>query len=322
MSDSDTSILPAAGGGATATVFSSPGFHRLQLRHFLLFDCLPLLGTLASLALLPMLPPGAADLALFLTLWLATGIGLTVGFHRYFSHQAFATTRPVAAALLILGSMAGRGPMISWVAMHRRHHQRSDREGDLHSPNLHGAGLRDRLRGFAHAHLTWMIRHDYPNVTHYVPDLLRDKALARLNRRYYLWAALGLVLPALIGALASRSFTGALTGFLWGGLVRLFVVEHTMSAINSICHVIGTRTFAVRGDNSRNNSWLGLPTWGEAFHNNHHAFPASAAFGLRWYELDPGYWVIRALQALGLAWDVKTPSAAAVSRRQMPAELQ
>jgi stearoyl-CoA desaturase (Delta-9 desaturase) len=317
VTDIGTSALleTETGAGAKARVFSSPAFHRLQLQHFVLFDCLPFVGVAAAVALAGVLPPRAVDWSLFGILWLATGFGLSVGFHRYFSHQAFETSKPVAIMLLVLGSMAARGPMISWVAMHRRHHQTSDREGDLHSPNLDGGGWRGKLRGLLHAHLTWMVRHDYPNVTHYVPDLLRDKTIARFNRRYYWWVALGLALPAFVGGLASLSLAGALTGLLWGGVVRLFVVEHTMSAINSICHMVGSRTFAVRGDNSRNNFWLGLPTWGEAFHNNHHAFPSSAAFGLRWHELDPGFWFIRLLQALGLAWNVRTPSTAAVTRR-------
>jgi stearoyl-CoA desaturase (delta-9 desaturase) len=302
-------------GRAKALVFSSQVFHRRQLQHFVLFDCLPFIGVVTALALARTFPPHAFDWLLFAVLWLATGLGLTVGFHRYFSHQAFETTRPVAILLLVLGSMAARGPMISWVAMHRRHHQTSDREGDLHSPNLHTGGFLARLRGFVHAQLTWMIRHDYPNVTHYVPDLLRDKTMARFNRRYYWWVGLGLVLPAVLGGIVTASIAGALTGFLWGGVVRLFIVEHTMSAINSICHMVGARKFSMRGDNSRNNGWLGLVSWGESFHNNHHAFPASAAFGLQWHELDPGFWFIRLLQSVGLAWNVKVPSANVVARR-------
>lgn len=318
MSEIDVARLPAAGRGATALVFSSRTFHRLQLQHFILFDVLPIVGTAASLALLPVLSPNPVDWGIFLFLWLATGLGISVGFHRYFSHRSFETSEPVALALIVLGSMAARGSMISWVAMHRRHHQTSDKDGDLHSPNLHGTGVIGRVRGFLHAQLTWMIKHDYPNVTHYVPDLLRDKALVRVNRRYHWWVALGLVLPALVGGLAGAGLEGALTGFLWGGLVRLFVVEHTMSAVNSLCHMIGTRQFAVRDDNSRNNAWLGVATWGEAFHNNHHAFPSSAAFGLRWHEFDPGFWLICGLQLCGLAWNVKTPSAAAIAGRAAP----
>lgn len=316
MSDVDTTRLRGARSGATALVFSSPAFHRLQLRHFILFDGLPFAGTLTALALLPVLPPHAVDWVLFVSLWLATGLGLSVGFHRYFAHQSFETTKPVAVLLVVLGSMAGRGPMISWVAMHRRHHQTSDREGDLHSPNLSGTDLAGKVRGFLHAQLTWMVRHDYPNVTHYVPDLLSDKAIARANRRYYWWVALGLLIPAGVGGLVSMSPAGAFTGLLWGGVVRLFVVEHTMSAINSVCHMAGSRRFILRDDNSRNIAWLGLPTWGEAFHNNHHAFPSSAALGLRRHEIDPGYLFIRLLQFAGLAWNVKSPSDDVIARRE------
>jgi stearoyl-CoA desaturase (delta-9 desaturase) len=316
MNESDSAALSLARSGARALVFSSPAFHRLQRQHFVLFDLFPFVGALVSLALMPVLPPHAVDWWLFAGLWLATGLGLSVGFHRYFSHHSFETAQSVVLLLIVLGSMAARGRMLSWVAMHRRHHQTSDREGDLHSPNLFGADFGGRLRGVVHAQLTWMLRHDYPNVTHYVPDLLRDKAIARCNRRYYWWVALGLVIPALIGGDAAPAGGGDATGFLWGGVVRLFVVEQTMSAINSVCHLVGSRKFPVSGDNSRNNAWLGLPSWGEAFHNNHHAFPASAAFGLRWHEFDPGFWFIRLLQVMGLAWDVKTPSEMAISRRQ------
>ena len=145
-------------------VFASPYFHRQQRRHFLLFDVVPALGTLAAIALLPWLPPGRLDIAIAAALWLATGLGISVGFHRLFSHRAFTTAAPVASALVILGSMAARGPMFSWAAMHRRHHECSDAEGDMHSPNLAG----DRRLGWLHAQVTWMLRHDYPNVGHYI----------------------------------------------------------------------------------------------------------------------------------------------------------
>jgi stearoyl-CoA desaturase (delta-9 desaturase) len=305
---------PKRDRGGAAAVFSSPAFHRLQLRHFVLFDALPLGLAGVAFLLLPVLPPSGVDLVVLALLWLATGLGLTVGFHRLFAHQAFKTTPAISALLLVLGSMAARGPMISWVAMHRRHHQRADREGDLHSPRLHGSGLRGQLRGLAHAQLTWMMRHDYPNVTVYVPDLLREKQLLRLNRRYYVWVALSLALPTVVGALAVGTLNGAVTGFLWGGAVRLVLVEHAMSAVNSLCHMFGRRPYDVR-DNSRNLAWLALPSWGEAFHNNHHAFPSSAAFGLRWTQPDLGYGLIRLLAVSGLAWDVTRPPAGALTRR-------
>ena len=302
------------------TSFTSASLHQLQVRHFFLFDLFPLLGTVAAFILIPWAPPNAADVACLAVLWLVTGLGLTVGFHRYFSHGAFSTSRPVSIALLIAGSMAARGPMISWAAMHRLHHQNSDHEGDLHSPNLHGPGFIGRMRGFLHAHLTWMMRHDYPNVMYYVPDLMAQKDLVRCNRLYYSWVALGLAVPTLVGAACTFNLTGALIGFLWGGAVRIFLVEHAMSAINSLCHLFGSRPYKTRDDRSGNIPLLGPLTWGEAWHNNHHAFPHSAAFGLRWYELDPGYWFVCLLQALGLVWDVKRPAAKLVAERRFVSE--
>jgi stearoyl-CoA desaturase (Delta-9 desaturase) len=289
-------------------VFRSRHFHKLQRRHFVIFDVLPLVGTLVALGLLFYRPIGAVEISLFFSMWLLTGLGLTVGYHRLFTHRAFSTGVVMSCIFIVMGSMAGRGPMLSWVAMHRRHHELSDHEGDLHSPNLHGTTVLGRLRGFLHAHLTWMIEHDYPNVAHYVPDLMKDRILVAVNRYYYTWVVLGLVLPAAIGGLVTASWWGAVTGVLWGGIVRMFVVEQTMSAINSVMHTFGTRAYPTRNDNSRNLGVMALLAWGEGWHNNHHAFPYSAAFGLRWFEFDPGFLLIRSLERLGLAWDVKVPS--------------
>jgi stearoyl-CoA desaturase (delta-9 desaturase) len=281
---------------------------KLQRRHFIIFDVVPFLGTLVALALLFYQPIGATEVTLFFGMWLVTGLGLTVGYHRFFTHRAFSTNVVVSCILIVMGSMAGRGPMISWAAMHRRHHELSDHEGDLHSPNLHGTAALGRLRGFLHAHLTWMIEHDYPNVAHYVPDLMAERIWVAANRRYYRWVLLGLLIPAAIGGLAAESLWSAVTGFLWGGVVRMFVVEQSMSAINSVMHTFGARPFSTRGDNSRNLGVMALLAWGEGWHNNHHAFPYSAAFGLRWFEFDPGFLFIRLLETLGLAWNVKVPS--------------
>jgi stearoyl-CoA desaturase (Delta-9 desaturase) len=298
------------------STIASAYLHAAQRQHFLLFDVAPAALTLAAIALLFVHPLSKTDIVLFLLMWFATGLGLTVGFHRLFSHRAFAAGPAVSVALLILGSMAGRGPMISWVAMHRRHHECSDREGDLHSPNMHGVSPVQRLRGWLHAHWTWMMRHDYPNVARYTPDLLRDPVLVRANRRYYLWVALGLLFPAVLGGIFTTSLMGVLTGLLWGGAVRMFVVEQSMSAINSFTHLLGSRPFHMPDDNSRNSSLLGLLVWGEGWHNNHHAFPSSAAFGLKRSEIDFGYWLIRLLEKSGLAWDVKSPSTAHIARRR------
>jgi stearoyl-CoA desaturase (delta-9 desaturase) len=296
-------------------VFKSRHLHKLQRRHFIIFDVLPFLGTLLAVGLLFYRPIGALEIGLFFGMWLVTGLGLTVGYHRLFTHKAFATGAVTSCIFVIMGSMAGRGPMLSWVAMHRRHHELSDHEGDLHSPNLHGQTLLGRLRGFLHAHLTWMIEHDYPNVAHYVPDLMAERMLVTVNRYYYAWVALGLLIPAVIGGAVTASVWGAFSGLLWGGVVRMFVVEQSMSAINSVAHTFGTRRFVTRDDNSRNVGIMALLAWGEGWHNNHHAFPYSAAFGLRWFEIDPGFVLIRLLEKLGLAWDVKVPAPEKIANR-------
>jgi stearoyl-CoA desaturase (Delta-9 desaturase) len=298
-------------------VIRSRHFRKLQRRHFILFDVLPFLGTLVALALVFHRPIGWLEIGLFFGMWMFTGLGLTVGYHRLFTHRAFSTGTAVSCMLIVMGSMAGRGSMLSWVAMHRRHHELSDQEGDLHSPNLHGDSVRGRLRGFLHAHMTWMIEHDYPNVAHYVPDLMAERTLLFVNRYYHLWVLLGLLMPAAIGGLVAGSLWGAISGFLWGGVVRMFAVEQAMSAINSVVHSFGTRPFATRGDNSRNLGIMAWLAWGEGWHNNHHAFPYSAAFGLRWFEFDPGYLFIRLLAVLGLAWNVKVPSPEKITRRRL-----
>ena len=314
------SVTPGTGPIRDRTAISNPHLHRLQTRHFVLFDVLPALGTAIAFVLLAYRPIGPLDIGLFLAMWLATGLGMTVGFHRLLSHGAFGTPAWIRAAFVIVGSRAARGAAISWVAMHRRHHERADHHGDLHSPNLHGTGIAGILRGLLHAQLTWMVRHDYPNVSHYVPDLLRDEAVIWANKRYRLWIGLGLLLPAAIGGLVGMSWWAALTGFLWGGVVRIFVVEQTISLINSLLHRIGSRPFKTRIDNSRNFGPLSLLSWGEAWHNNHHAFPYSAAFGLSWYEFDPGFWLIRCLEALGLAWNVRVPAEAQITAKRATAD--
>jgi stearoyl-CoA desaturase (delta-9 desaturase) len=312
----DGQFLEFPDGTRRRLAVDSAYLHRIQRRHFLLYDVAPLLGAIVAVGLLPVLPIGAVDVGVFVLMWLVTGVGITVGFHRLFAHRAFKTNSAVRVALTIFGCMAARGPMISWAAMHRRHHERADREGDMHSPNLHGAGPWARLRGFGHAHLTWMARHAYPNVVHYVPDLFADKPVLRANRRYTTWVVLGLAIPAALGGVLTMTWAGALTGLLWGGLVRMLVVEQSMSALNSFLHVLGARPFPLGRDNSRNNPLLGILVWGEGWHNNHHAFPYSASFGLAWYRLDLGYWVIRLLAALGWAWDVQRPSRAQVAARR------
>jgi stearoyl-CoA desaturase (delta-9 desaturase) len=246
-----------------------------------------------------------ADVIIFAVFYVLTGLGVTVGFHRLLTHRSFKTGPAVRGILAVLGSVAIEGPVISWVADHRKHHAFSDRPGDPHSPHVdHGSGLRGELRGFAHAHVGWLFRHDQRGArSRYAPDLLKDPVISFVDRTFVFWAVGGLLLPFAIGAAIGGTVAAGLTALLWGGLVRLFVLHHLTYSINSICHVFGRRRFATT-DESRNVFWLALPTFGEAWHNNHHAFPTSAQHGLRRWELDPSALVIRGLEACGLAWDV------------------
>jgi stearoyl-CoA desaturase (Delta-9 desaturase) len=246
-----------------------------------------------------------SDLVIFGLLYVACGLGVTVGFHRLFTHRSFATTRPLRFLFAVLGSAAIEGPVISWVADHRKHHAFSDREGDPHSPHVgHAGGLRGALRGLAHAHLGWLFIHTHRAAKkRYAPDLLADPVVRFVDRTFAAWAALGLAVPFGLGVVIGDSVKTGVTALLWGGAVRMFVVHHVTYSINSLCHFFGRRRFST-GDESRNLLWLSLFSFGESWHNNHHAFPTSAAHGLRRWEIDPSALVIRALEKLGLAWNV------------------
>ncbi len=246
------------------------------------------------------------DLVVFVATYVPLTLGITVGFHRHLTHRAFKTHRWVRGTLAALGSAAIEGPVISWVADHRKHHAFSDRHGDPHSPHVDaGHGWRGLLSGLLHAHVGWLFIHTQrARKERYAPDLIADPTVSFVNRTFFLWVLLGLAFPFWLGfALSGGSWFGAATGLLWGGAVRMLVLHHVTYSINSICHVFGRRRFET-SDQSRNVAWLSLPSLGEAWHNNHHAFPTSAAHGLRWWEIDLSALVIRAMEKTGLAWDV------------------
>lgn len=247
------------------------------------------------------------DLGLLIAMYLLSGLGITVGFHRLLVHRSFETYDWVKVIFVALGSMAVQGPMLKWVAMHRRHHQWSDTSEDPHSPQHAGSGALGVLRGFWHAHIGWFFEADPGDLDHYVKDLTSSRALRWASALFPLWVALGLAIPAVLGGLITQSWLGALTGFLWGGLFRVFLVHHSTWSINSACHLWGLSPYRCN-DQSRNNVLFGLLSLGEGWHNNHHAFPTSARHGLRWWQLDASYWVIRALAAIGLAWNLKQPT--------------
>jgi stearoyl-CoA desaturase (delta-9 desaturase) len=246
------------------------------------------------------------ELGLLLGMYTLTGLGVTVGFHRLFSHRAFETNRVVQFILAALGSMALQGPLLKWVAMHRRHHQHSDTPQDPHSPHHQGRGLLGLLRGAWHAHLGWVFKPDPPGLSRYVKDLRQDVPVRVASALFPVWVAVGLLFPAVLGGLLTGTWTGALLGLLWGGLARIFLVHHMTWSVNSVCHLWGGRPFK-NGDQSRNNFLFGVLALGEGWHNNHHAFPTSARHGLRWWQPDLSYWVIRGLALVGLAWNVKVP---------------
>jgi stearoyl-CoA desaturase (Delta-9 desaturase) len=245
------------------------------------------------------------DLLVLALTYVLTGLGVTVGYHRLFTHRSFKTTRGLRALFAVLGSMAVEGPVIEWVATHRKHHCFSDRPGDPHSPHVDRAvGWRGTLRGLAHAHVGWMFRgKDMANPRRYARDLLADRDLRFISRTFPLWVILGLALPFGLGMALTGSIVGGLTGLLWGGAVRLLLLHHATFSINSLCHFFGRRPFAT-GDQSRNLAWLAPIALGEAWHNNHHAFPTSARHGLGRWQLDPAAWLISALERCNLAWDV------------------
>ena len=245
------------------------------------------------------------DLVVLGVTYALTGLGITVGFHRLFTHRSFKTSRPVRAALAVLGSMAVEGPVIEWVSTHRKHHDYSDQPGDPHSPHLDELpGWRGALRGLGHAHVGWMFRgKDMANPARYARDLVADRDLRFISRTFPLWVALGLAVPFGLGVALTGSVVGGLTGLLWGGAVRIFLLHHVTFSINSLCHYFGRRPFST-GDESRNLAWLAPLSFGEAWHNNHHAFPTSAAHGLRRWQVDPGAWLISSLERCHLAWDV------------------
>jgi stearoyl-CoA desaturase (delta-9 desaturase) len=244
------------------------------------------------------------DLVVFVVMYLLCAAGVTVGFHRLLTHRAFKTGPRTRAVLTILGSAAIEGPVISWVADHRKHHTYSDEEGDPHSPHVgHGGGLRGTLRGLFHAHVGWLFIHTQRGLKErYARDLIDDPVVSWVNRTFLWWVVGGLVLPAVLAMLLAWSWSAALTGLLWGGLIRMLVVHHVTYSVNSLCHVFGRQDYRTR-DESRNLAWLALPTLGEAWHNNHHAFPRSAFHGMG-RQIDVSGLIIRALERLGLAWDV------------------
>jgi stearoyl-CoA desaturase (Delta-9 desaturase) len=265
---------------------------------------LPFIGFVLAVVLLWNTLVDWADLAVMLTMYVISITGVTLGFHRLLTHRSFQTYKPVEYTLAILGSLAVQGPVISWVADHRKHHAHTDQEGDPHSPHGHGSGMRGAVAGLWYAHMGWLF-HVSGTSDHarYARELHEDRGMRAIHRTFGLWVTVGILMPAALGYALDATLEGALIAALWGGPVRIFALHHVTWSINSVCHFFGTRRFAV-DDHSTNVFWLSLLSFGESWHHNHHAFPRSARHGLRWWEVDPTGWLIRGMRRVKLAWNV------------------
>ena len=285
----------------------------------LLIVTLPIAGV--AIVALPWLGGvSLVNLALLAGFYVITGLGITAGFHRLFTHRSFTAAQPLRVALAIAGSMSFEGGVIGWVATHRRHHAFTDRPGDPHSPYRYGESGWGQLRGLAHAHFGWLLRPDPSPVAQYAPDLAADRTMRFLDRAFPLFAGLSLGLPMLLGWALTGTLQGAVSGLIWGGLVRVFLLQHVTWSVNSLCHLIGTRPFKTRRDDRASNLWpLALVSFGDSYHNLHHADPSSARHGVGAYEIDLAAGFIRGCERLGWATKVQWPTEARIaSRRVVP----
>jgi stearoyl-CoA desaturase (Delta-9 desaturase) len=291
-------------------------------RHFNLAVVVgPFVGLAVAVVVLWNQLVSVTDLVVLAVMYTLTGLGLTVGYHRLLSHRSFETYPAVRATLAVLGSMNGQGPPIVWVADHRKHHACADHEGDPHSPHLLGSGVRGALRGLWHSYMGWLfdLRRRSDPLT-YAPDLLRDPTMRRITGLFFWLLGLGLLLPFVMGLALTGTLTGALTAMAWGGPIRLLLSYHATFTVNSLGHWLGPRPYATR-DESRNLHWFALPSLGDGWHNNHHAFPRAAHHGMRWWQVDVAGLVISALERLGLAWNVvRVPPDSRAAKRARPAD--
>jgi stearoyl-CoA desaturase (delta-9 desaturase) len=278
----------------------------------------PPLGILSAMGLLWGVAFHWVDLGLLAGFYVLCAFGTTIGFHRYFTHRGFTTRKPMEALLAILGCMTMQGPLTQWVTDHRKHHALSDKPGDPHSPHVgHEDGAWGSIQGFVHAHVGWLFDNlGMEQGREYGKDLYANRLVRTIDRLYLLWVALTLGLPFLVGYTVGGTIGAGLEALVWGGLIRIFLYQHATFSVNSICHMFGRKDYRSR-DEARNNWLVAVLVFGEGWHNNHHAFPASARHGLHRWQIDLSWWVIRAMEKLRLAWDVKVPDAEQIERRRI-----
>ncbi len=285
---------------------------RLQRIIAFLVMAAPIVGTVVAVDLAIRNGITAVEIGIFLFMYLVTMGGMTIGLHRYFAHRTFETGPRMRLLLAITGSMSTQGPLLSWVTIHRKHHAFSDRTGDPHSPHVHGSKVLGMLNGLWHAHIGWMFTENSADWS-FSRDLMGDRTLFWVHRTYLYWVALSFVLPGVLGGILTRTWSGAALGFLWGGLVRCFVVNQASWCVGSICHYFGSRRFDL-DDHSANNYLVAVFTFGEGLQNNHHAFPSAARHGMFWWEPDLSGNIIQLLRAVGLVWNTYHPTEETMDR--------
>ena len=290
--------------------------HTLERRVTVVAVVLPFLGFLAAIGFLWGGWVTWLDLTILAVLYVISGFGVTIGYHRMLTHRSFDAPSWLRAAFAIAGSTSIQGAPIHWVADHRKHHRFADEDGDPHSPHTHGGeGWRGVLGGLWHAHTGWLFTRERPtSARRFAPDLVKDPVIRRVDRWFPVWALLGLAIPFLAGWAIGGSLHAGLTAYVWGGLVRVFLLHHVTWSVNSICHMYGKQPFALK-DESRNNWLVAFFSLGEGWHHNHHAFPSSARHGLQRRQFDPSYAIIKAMERVGLVWNVKEPREAHIAAK-------
>lgn len=291
--------------GSRSMAFSKK-IHRLQKKVAAITLALSTTGFVLAVILLLTTSVTTLDMVMLISMYSFTTLGISMGYHRYYTHRGFKTGKVISFILGVAGSMAMEGPLLFWVASHRCHHKFSDKEGDPHSPNVFVGTRTTRLRAFVYAHMAWLFSHPFSGYGQYVNDLRRDKVVVFISKYYTYWVVLGLLLPGVVGYLCTFNLYSAFTAFCWGGPIRLFLLHHATWSVNSVCHLFGARDYETK-DQSRNNPYVALLTFGEGWHNNHHAFPYSARHGLRWWQLDISYLIICTLKQFRLVSDIKLP---------------
>ncbi|MGI5352877.1 acyl-CoA desaturase [Streptomyces sp. CA-250714] len=272
----------------------------------LLFITVPFVALVAAVPLAWGWGVSWLDLGLLVAMYYIGCHGITIGFHRYFTHGSFKAKRPLRIALAVMGSLAVEGPLVRWVADHRKHHKFSDAEGDPHSPWRYGETIPALMKGLWWAHVAWMFDEEQTPQHKYAPDLVKDPALRAVSRQFVMWTVVSLMIPPVIGGLATWSWQGAVTAFFWGSLVRVALLHHVTWSINSICHAVGKRPFKSR-DRSGNVWWLAILSCGESWHNLHHADPTCARHGVERGQIDSSARIIRWFEKAGWAYDVRWP---------------